>query len=127
MWGLTNQVSKMKSNTALTMDLKKNPDTRGLAPSLLRILVILFHTTLSHDKFPSTAGHSLSAVDITCPRFWKEVPISRGRPYTLNNLEVTACSSYAAKRRYFLSAPFLQCDVRRCILFSNLHGTSMSH
>ena len=45
MQGETTQVSASESRTACTTDLEKNPDTRGSAPSLMRILVILFHTT----------------------------------------------------------------------------------
>ena len=51
MQGLTTQVSDMKSNTTYTTDLKKNLDNCGSAPSLLRILVIFFHTALYWDKF----------------------------------------------------------------------------
>ena len=40
MWGVTAHVSAPKSNTNWTTALKKNPDTCGLAPSLLKILVI---------------------------------------------------------------------------------------
>ena len=40
-WGLNIHVSAPKSNTDWTTDLKKNPDTHGLAPSLLKVLVIV--------------------------------------------------------------------------------------
>ena len=40
MWGVTTHVYAPKSNTDRTTDLKKDPDTRSLAPSLLRILYI---------------------------------------------------------------------------------------
>ena len=56
MRGVATQVSEPKSNTACTTDLKKNPDTRGSAPYLLRIQVIIFHTALARDKFLTTAG-----------------------------------------------------------------------
>ena len=62
------------------MDLEKNPDTCGSAPSLLRIVFILSHTALDLDKFLTTADQSSSATKITLPRYWKEVTISRGHP-----------------------------------------------
>ena len=78
MRGVTTQVSTSKINTASTMILKKNPDTRGSTPSLMRILVILFHTDLTRDKLLNTASQSSSTAKITCPRYQKEVTISRG-------------------------------------------------
>ena len=69
MQGVTTQASKPKSNTACTTDLKKNPDTRGSAPSMMRILVILFHTALARDKFLTTVGQLLSAAEITRPSY----------------------------------------------------------
>ena len=68
MRGVTTQVSKPKSNTAFTTALKKNPDNRGYAPSLLRVIVILFHTALAQYKFLTTSGQSSSAAKITCTR-----------------------------------------------------------
>ena len=76
--GVTIQVSVTKSNTACTADLKKNPDTCGSDPSLLMIFVIIFHTALAHDNLLTTTDQSLSAAEITCPRYWKEFTISRG-------------------------------------------------
>ena len=125
--GVTTKVSDPKSNTACTTALNNKTDTCGSAPSLLRILVILFHTTLSQDKFLTTVSQSLSAAEITRPRYWKEVTISRGRPYELNALVVTSLSSSAAKRRHFLFAPRFHCAVHQCFPFSDLHGTRMSH
>ena len=75
---VTTQVSALKSNTACTTALKKNPDTRGSAPSLMRIFVILFHTALALEKFRTKAGQSLSAAKITHPRYNKEGTIYRG-------------------------------------------------
>ena len=80
MWGVTTKVYDPRSNTACTTDLEKNLDTRSYAPSLLRILVILFHTALTRDKFLTTAGQSTYAAKITRPRYREEVTISRGRP-----------------------------------------------
>ena len=79
-WGVTTQVSNTKISTACTKALKNNPDTHGSAPSLLRIHVILLQTVLDWDKLFTTAGQSLSATDITRPRYTKEVTIYRGRP-----------------------------------------------
>ena len=42
MQGVTTQVSEKNSITSCTTDLKKKTDTRVSAPSLLRILVVLF-------------------------------------------------------------------------------------
>ena len=61
MWGVTTQVSEPKIKTVCTTDLKKNPDTHGFALSLLRILVILFHSDLTHDKLLTTSGQLSSA------------------------------------------------------------------
>ena len=127
MRGVKNQVSNTKSSTACTADLKKKPDTRGTPPSLMRIRVILFHTVFTQDKFLTTAGQSLSATEITRPRYLKEVTIFRGRPYALKALAVTSLSSSAAKRRRFRSTPRLHFAVLRCVPFRALHGTSMSH
>ena len=80
MRGVTTQVSDPNSSTACTTDLRKNTDTRGSALYLLMILVIIFHTALSRDKFLTTAGQSSSASKITRPRHRKEVTISRGCP-----------------------------------------------
>ena len=59
---------------------KKNPDTRGSAPSLLSIIVVLFHTALAQDKLLTTTGQLLSASDITCHRYRREFILYRGRP-----------------------------------------------
>ena len=61
MQGVTTQVSEKNSITSCTTDLKKKTDTRVSAPSLLRIIVVLFHTDLVHDKLLTTAGQLLSA------------------------------------------------------------------
>ena len=74
------QVSNLKISTACTTGLKNKPDTHCASPSLLRIRVILFHTSLARDKFVTTSGKFLSAAKISRPRFLKEVTISRGRP-----------------------------------------------
>ena len=55
---VTTQVSEPKRNTAYTTALKKNLYTRVSPPSILRNLVILFHTYLTRDKFLTTVGHS---------------------------------------------------------------------
>ena len=59
MQGVTTQVSAPNSIAAWSTVLKKNPDTRGSAPSLLRILVILFHTSLSLKKNPHRRGPAI--------------------------------------------------------------------
>ena len=80
MRGVTTNVSEPKSKIACTTDLRKNTDTRGSAPSLLMILVIIFHTTLTRDKFLTTSGQPSSANDINRTRYQKEVTISSGCP-----------------------------------------------
>ena len=80
MRGVSTQFYEPKSNTACTTALKKNMETRGSSPYLLRILVILFHTALSLETFLTTSGQSLSAANITLPRYQKEITISRGTP-----------------------------------------------
>ena len=64
MQGMTTQVSKTKSNTACTTALNQNPDTRGFFPSLLRVIVILFHTALAHYLLLITSGQSSPAAKI---------------------------------------------------------------
>ena len=71
MKGLTTQVSEPKSNTACTTDLKKNPDTLDSAPSLIRIPIVFFHTTLAQEKFLTTSCQSLSAAKITLNSYRK--------------------------------------------------------
>ena len=115
------------SSTDWTTSLKKNPDTRGAAPSLLRILINLHHTARALARFLTTPDQSSSAAEITRPKYLKEVTISRGRPYALKDLDVTALSSYTASLRHFFSAPFLHCAVHRCVQFISRHVTSMSH
>ena len=58
MQGVNTQVSDPMSITACTTALKKNPDTRRAAPSLLRMCAILLQTALTRDKFLITAGQS---------------------------------------------------------------------
>ena len=52
-------------------DLKKNMDTRGLAPYLLRILDILRQTICAFASFWITVGQSSSTADIILPRYFK--------------------------------------------------------
>ena len=106
---------------------KENPDNRGAAPSLLRILVNLRHTARTFDRFLNIDGQSLSASEITRPKYLKEVTISRGRPYALTDLDVTGLSSSAARRSCFCSAPFLHCAVHPCIPLKYRNGTIISH
>ena len=80
MRGVTTQVSDPKISIVCTMALKNKPDTRGAAPSLLRMHVILLQTALARDKFFTTSGQSSSTTEITRPRYLKEVTISRGHP-----------------------------------------------
>ena len=80
MRGVTTQVYEPKINTACTTALKKNPGNCGSDPSLMSILVVLFHTALAQDKLLTTAGQLSSAADITRPRYQKEVTITRGSP-----------------------------------------------
>ena len=127
MWGVITQVSAPKSSTAWTTDLKKNPNIRGAAPSLMRTCVSLRHTARALASFTTTAGQSSSASEITRPNYLKEVTISRELPYALKSLELTALSSYASRRCLFFSAPFLHWALHRCIPFRARYVTSMSH
>ena len=104
-----------KKHHRLEHGFKENPDTCGVSPYLLRILVNRGHTACAFARILTTAGQSLSADDIKCPNYLKKVTISRGRPYALKALGVTSLSSFAAKRLLFHPAPFLHCAVRRCI------------
>ena len=109
------------------MDLKKKPDTRGAATSLLKISDILLQTLLVLDELFTIVGQSSYATNITRNRYLKEVTIFRGRPYDLKALAVTYLSSSAANLRIFHSAPQGHCAVRLCVPFRAFHGTSMSH
>ena len=80
MQGVTTHVSSLKINTNWTTYLKKNPDTRSLAPSLLSILDIFCQTNRAFVKFHITARQSSSASDSTLPRYLKDGNISRVRP-----------------------------------------------
>ena len=80
MWGVNTQVYNPKISTACTMSLEKKQDTRGAAPTLLRIRVILLQTPLSRDKFFTAAVQLLSAAKITHTRYLKEFTIPMGRP-----------------------------------------------
>ena len=126
MWGVTTHVSALKISTDWTTASKKNMDTRGGAPSLMRILVNLCHTSRVFARFLTTSSQPSSAADITHPNYLKEVTISREIPYALKALDVIAFSSSAARFCRFRSAPFLHFAVRRFIPFKDLHGTSMS-
>ena len=115
-WVIT-QFSAPKTSTDWTMYLKKNPDTCGVAPYLMIILVDLLHTACAF-AWSLTNTHKLSsASDMNCPKYLKEVNISREIPYALKNLDLTTLSSFAARRRLFRATPFLHCAVRQCILF----------
>ena len=65
MRGVITHVSVTKSSTDLKAALKKNPDTRSLYPSLLRILVILLHNARTFSVFRTTSGPSPSTANIT--------------------------------------------------------------
>ena len=111
MQGVTTHVSAPKKDTDKTTALKKNPYTRGVTPYLMIILFNLRLTACLSTRFLTKAGQSSSAAEITCPKYLKEVTISRGSPYTLKALDVTALSSSSARRRHFCLAPFLHCVV----------------
>ena len=127
MRGVTTHVSVPKSSTDWTTNLKKNLDTRSAASSLLIILVNLRHNACAFARFMTTANQLSSAADITCPKYLKEVTISRGCPYVLKDLDVTTLSSSAAMLCCFRSAPFLHCAVRRFIPLKDHHVISMLH
>ena len=77
MWGVTTQDSASKSNTNWMMDLKKNPETRGLAPSLLSIFDILYNTVRAFTRLRTTVDQSSSATNSTLPSYLKDVTILR--------------------------------------------------
>ena len=80
MQGVTKQVSTLKISTACITVLKINPDTRGVAPSLLRMRGILLHTVFDRERLIITTVQCSSVAEITRPRYLKEVIISRGHP-----------------------------------------------
>ena len=77
---LTTHVSAPNINTDWMTDLKKNPDTRSLARSLLMILDVLLQTARALVRFWITSGQSSSADNITLPSYFKYRTISRVRP-----------------------------------------------
>ena len=89
MQGVTTNVSATKTRTYWTTYLKKNPDTRSAAPSLLRILVNLCFNACAFARFLTTDDQLLPTADITRPKYLKEVTIYRGRQYALKSLDVT--------------------------------------
>ena len=80
MRGVTTKVSAPNRGTACIMAFKKNLDTRGVAPSLLRMRNILLQTFFARAKFFTTYVQSSSVANITRPRYLMEVTISRGCP-----------------------------------------------
>ena len=127
MQGVTTQVSAPKISTDWTTDLNKNTDTRGASYSLMIILGNSHHASLAFPRFCTTSAQSLSAAEITCPKYLKEVTISRGSSYALKALEVISLSSSSVSCRLFRPAPFLHYTVRRCIPFRSRHDTIMLH
>ena len=113
MRGVNTQVCALKISTDWATDLNKNPDTRGAAPYFLIILVNLQHTACVLARFWTNAGQSLSATETTCPKYLKEVTISRGHPYVMKTLDVTTLCSSADRRHLFCSTPFLYCAVHQ--------------
>ena len=61
------------------MALKKITDTRGLAPSLLRIPNILRHAVHDFVRLWTATIQSSTAVNITLPMYLKEGTVYRGR------------------------------------------------
>ena len=57
------------------MDLKKNPDTRGLAPSLISILDIIRQMDRSFIRFRITSDHLSSADNINHPKYLKDTTV----------------------------------------------------
>ena len=96
MQGVTTQVSAFKSSAAWIMALKKKPETRGVATSLLSMRDILLQPVFARAKFLMNAVQLSSVADIAYPRYLKEVTISSGRPYALKSLTITSLSSSAA-------------------------------
>ena len=116
MKGVTTHVSVPKSSTTWNTALNKNLDTCGAAPSPLRTLVNLCHTSREFARFLTNPGQSSSAAEIIHPKYLKEVTMSRERPYALKDLDVTALSS-SARRHCFRSSPFFHFKVHQCIPF----------
>ena len=125
--GVTTHLSAPKNNTDWTTYLNKNPDTRGLFPSVLKIPYMLRQTVRAFSSFCTTVRHSPSTANRTLPRYFKDRTISRGRSYALNVLEVTSLASYAVNRRCLRSSPFLHCAMLFCDPLKDRHNTSMLH
>ena len=67
-----------KKQHQLDHGFKEKPDTRGAAPSLLRVCVSLLHTTCALEIFLTTASQSLSTAKIARPKYFKDFIIPRG-------------------------------------------------
>ena len=72
MRGVTTHIYAPKSNTNCTTALKKNPDTRVLSPSLIRMLVILLNTDCVFFRLRITTSQSSSATDISLSWYLRE-------------------------------------------------------
>ena len=125
-WGVNTQLSASNSNTDWTTALKKNMNTRGLDPSLINILNILCHTIRAFKRFWTTAGQSSYYANITLPRYLKDFTILRGRPYTLNSLEVIDLASSTNNHNCFHSTPFVHWSVQLSEQFGDFHITRIS-
>ena len=68
---VTTQVSGPKMSTDCTKSLKKNPNTYGVTPSLLIILINIRHTTRTFARFLTAAVQSSSPAEIT--RQWTSI------------------------------------------------------
>ena len=77
MQGVTTHVSAPKSSTDWITALKKNPYTCGTSTYLLIILVNLRHTVCAFSRFLTTAEQSLSASEITWPKYLKAFSTKR--------------------------------------------------
>ena len=74
---LTTHVYAPKRNTDWKTALKKNLNSRGLKPSLLRILAIILQTACAFVRFWITTGQTSYAADSTLPKYLKDMNISR--------------------------------------------------
>ena len=125
-FGVTTHVSATNSSTYCTTALKKFPDIRVVAPSLLSIPCILPQLFRAFAKFPATAGQSSSPAVITLPRYVNQGTDWICCPYTSKAISVLSLISASARRRRFLSAPLLHIIVLLWRPLRARHGTNMS-
>ena len=97
------------------------------APSLPKILDILYHFVHAFLRFPTILGHSSSNVIMTWPRYMKDYTKVSGRLYAQKSCSLLTHISFIASLHCFSSAPLADWVVLGWRMFKATHGTNMLH